>query len=200
VKSYFDDLQPELFEILANTNNFLLYQFEGIDHEVFLVPRLMNPIVKKLTKDVELKHAGIHLGYLRRKTTKTQFVRAFFLSFEGGEFLLQFLKTKAPKIHDQLQLIQLDEKGEKDFLYGREIDLDFVLTDTSNIQKHRLIFIHDQNMNYLGLGLLRVKRAGSTKSEEEFTPKTQDSYSRSRHFLLSILNLTDAGYFIRSGH
>ena len=56
----------------------------------------------------------------------------------------------------------------------------------------------DQNDNYIGIALLLVKQAGQKKPEEP-GQKKWDVHSRSQNFNLSLMNLTDAGYYLRRG-
>ncbi|MBA7525626.1 hypothetical protein ES705_17779 [subsurface metagenome] len=52
--------------------------------------------------------------------------------------------------------------------------------------------------NYIGIALLLVKQAGQKKPEEP-GQKKWDVHSRSQNFTVAIINLTDAGYYLRRG-
>ena len=91
VKDYFNQIHSQLYDLLAQSNQFVLYQFEGQEYEIFLIPVSMSKYIKRFTHEEEIKYAGIHLGYMRRHQTKTGFARAFYLSYEGGEFLYDTL-------------------------------------------------------------------------------------------------------------
>jgi ribosome biogenesis protein Nip4 len=121
------------------------------------------------------------------------------LSYEGGEFILNYVESVSPEIKNQLQIAQLDEQGEKAFLYGADSEMDRITSDTNKLEKHKLIFIFNQNMTYIGLGLLFIKQAGSTKNDNRTGLKQRDEFSRSKNFMLKIMNLTDAGHFLRDG-
>jgi len=198
VKEYFETISPNLFDHLANSGNYVLYQFEDISRDIFLVPTTMSRIVKKFSRNFPLIHSGIHLGYMRRKRTRTGFERAFFLSYEGGEFIYHLTKQAYPEIFKDLQVIQIDREGEKAFSYGRNIELDCVITDINSIVKRKLIFVLDRKEDYIGLSLLRVKQAGIRRPVEgEF--KSVDDFSRSQNFTLSLMTLTDLGNYLRKG-
>lgn len=198
VKGYFDSISPQIYQLIAASNQFALYQFEGKDYEIFLLPIQIARLVKNLTKDNEIKHAGIHFGYMRRKKTTTGFARAFFLSYEGGEFIERFIEKSAPELKKQLQIINIDEQGEKAFLYGSNIQMEHITSESSSLKKHKLIFVHNNQGIYLGLGLLRVQQARSDNIKTRPRNKSDD-FSRSYNFILSILNLTDAGHYLRDG-
>ncbi len=102
------------------------------------------------------------------------------------------------ELKKQLQIIQIDEQGEKAFLYGSNIEMERITSDSSSLKKHQLIFVHNQQGIYLGLGLLRVQQARSENIKNRARTKSDD-FSRSNNFILSILNLTDAGHYLRDG-
>lgn len=198
IKEYFETIAPNLFDLLAKSNKYVLYQFEGMSHDIFLVPTSMSQIVKKLAKNMPIMHAGIHLGYMRRKRTHTGFVRAFFLSYEGGNFIYNFISKDHPEIMENIQKIQLNFKGEKAFLYGTNIEFENVISNTAKLMKKKLIFVFNKNDNYIGMALLIVKQAGKSKPTEPRVKKTK-TRSRSQNFTVSLLNLIDAGYYLRKG-
>jgi len=200
IKDYFETIEPRLYDILATSGKYVLYQYEGLSREIYLVPTTMTKYVKKFSRSriLPVVHAGIHLGYMRRAMTYTGFARAFFLSYEGGEFVYTLMKTEHPNMLGKIQVIQIDSTGEKSFLYGHDIEIDDVISEINHLQKKKLIFVKDQTKNYIGLALLIVKQAGSKKpGKDEF--KTIDFHSRSPHFTLRLMNLTDAGYYLRKG-
>ena len=199
IKDYFVTISPDLFDILSSSNIYSLYQFEGDSNDIYLVPTTLLKVVKKLSRTVPLHHAGIHLGYMRRKRTRTGFERAFYLSYEGGEFLLSFVKSHSPKLYDSLQHITLKSRAEKSFYYGQSLEVLDVKGDIKKIVKKRLIFVHNMQQEYIGLALLIVKQAGANKPDENTGYKHVDRFSRSEHFTLSIMNLSDAGYYLRKG-
>ncbi|MHA1719502.1 MAG: hypothetical protein ACTSWX_16165 [Promethearchaeota archaeon] len=198
VKEYFETIAPNLFNLFAQTNNYVLYQFEGKSYDIFLVPTIMSKIVKKLSKNLPLMHAGIHLGYMRPKRTHSGYVRAFFLSYEGGLFIYNFILNNHPELLKQIQTIELNSKGEKSFLYGSNIEFENVISKTANLVKKKLIFVFNQEKQYLGIALLLVKQAGKSKPTEP-GQKTWDLHSRSQNFTVSLINLIDAGYYLRRG-
>ncbi|MHA1585596.1 MAG: hypothetical protein ACTSVU_09730 [Promethearchaeota archaeon] len=199
IKDYFQTVAPQIFDELASSNKYILYQLEDISHDIFLVPTTMTKIVKKLTRNLPIIHAGIHLGYMRRKRTHTGFQRAFYLSYEGGEFVFNLIKKSYPSLLSQIQVIQIDDEGEKAFLYGRDLSLNEVVSETEKLMKKKVIFVENEIHEFLGLALLMVKQAGSKKPEKN-SQKVRDEYSRSPNFILSLLNLSDAGYYLRKGH
>ncbi|UYP47379.1 hypothetical protein NEF87_003664 [Candidatus Lokiarchaeum ossiferum] len=198
IKEYFESVSPNLFDSIANSGNYVLYQFEDISRDIYLVPTTMSRIVKKFSRKFPLVHCGIHFGYMRRKRTRTGFERAFFLSYEGGEFIYHLTKQSYPEIFKDLQIIQIDEDGAKAFSYGRPIELDCVISEISSIVKKKLIFVFDERDDYIGLALLRVKQAG-VKRPVEGEYKSVDDYSRSQNFTLSLMTLTDLGTYLRKG-
>ena len=96
-------------------------------------------------------------------------------------------------------MIQIDDEGEKAFLYGRDLSLNEVVSETEKLMKKKVIFVENEIHEFLGLALLMVKQAGSKKPEKN-SQKVRDEYSRSPNFILSLLNLSDAGYYLRKGH
>jgi ribosome biogenesis protein Nip4 len=197
VKDVFNSIHPQLYTLLADTLTYSLYQFEGEKYEIFLVPQMFKAVLKSLSPSIYVYHAGIHLGFMRRKQTQTGFERTFFLSYEGGDFLLNLIKKKFVRLLPEIQTIKLNEQGEKIFLYGGEIRGEHVISDMSQLKKKNLIFVQDQEGHYIGLALLMVLQAKSTRWED--TQKKADITSRSSNFILKILNLTDAGHFLRDG-
>ena len=135
---------------------------------------------------------------MRRKTTKTGFERAFYLSYEGGEFLYQYARRHAPESSSQLQKITLNEAGIKAFLYGGAIKPEHVQSDTSSLHKKGLIFAVNREGIFLGLAILIVKQAGALVGDSDYERGPSFS-SRSPNFAVSFLTLTDAGHFIRDG-
>lgn len=198
IKEYFETISPDLFDTIANSGNFVLYQFEDISRDIYLVPTTMSRMVKKFSRNFPIIHSGIHFGYMRRKRTRTGFERAFFLSYEGGEFIYHLTKQTYPEIFKDIQTIQIDEDGAKAFSYGRPIELDCVVSEISSIVKKKLIFVLDEQEDYIGLSLLRVKQAG-VKRPIEGEYKSVDDYSRSQNFTLSLMTLTDLGNYLRKG-
>ena len=198
IKDYFRTIAPNLYDLFAQSNNYVLYQFEGRERDIFLVPTSMSKMVKKLSKDLPLMHAGIHLGYVRPKRTHSGYVRAFFLSYEGGRFIYEFIINNHPELLKDIQTIQLNAKGERSFLYGKEIIFEDVISNTSKLIKKKIIFVLNQKINYIGIALLLVKQAGKKKPEEP-GQKKWDVHSRSQNFTVSLMNLIDAGYYLRKG-
>ena len=96
VKDYFNQIHSQLYDLLAQSNQFVLYQFEGQEYEIFLIPVSMSKYIKRFTHEEEIKYAGIHLGYMRRHQTKTGFARGFYLSYEGEEFPLRYIDEINP--------------------------------------------------------------------------------------------------------
>jgi ribosome biogenesis protein Nip4 len=197
IKEYFTTIAPNLYETLAETNEYSLYQLEARENEIFLIPNSLKKYVKKLAQNVPVTFAGIHLGYMRRKQTKTGFERAFYLSFEGGDFLNRTFLAAHPEFLPQIQRITLRDTGVKTFLYGGEIHFDQIESDTNNLRKKNLIFVFDTKKNYLGLALLIVKQASTVREPDNL--EAVDPNSRSKNFALSLLTLTDAGHFLRDG-
>lgn len=200
IKDYFETIEPTLYELLAKSGKYVLYQYEGLSREIYLVPTTMTRFVKKFSRSriLPVVHAGIHLGFMRRAMTFTGFARAFFLSYEGGEFVYNLMKSEFPKLLPKIQIIQISSTGEKSFLYGHDIEIDDVISEINHLQKKKLIFVKDHLKDYIGLALLIVKQAGSKKpGKDEF--KTIDFHSRSPHFTLRLMNLIDAGYYLRKG-
>ncbi len=198
VKEYCETISKSLYDALSNSGEYVLYQYENISRDIFLVPTTMTKYVKKMARNFQLVHAGIHLGYMRRKRTRTGFERAFFLSYEGGEFIYSVAKDKYPEIHKDLQSIKINSIGEKAFLYGRSIEMENILSNFSSIIKKKIIFVFDRLDNYIGLALLRVKQAG-IKRPDDVQGRQIDQYSRSQNFTLSLMTLTDSGYYLRKG-
>lgn len=199
IRDYFETITPTLYNKLANSGKYQLFQYEGNSNEIFLVPIEISQLVKKFTKKIPIFHAGIHLGYMRRKRTHTGFERAFYLSYEGGEFIYSIIQSSLKKLKSEIQTITLDVKGEKSFLYGQNIDFESVISDTSKLSKKRVIFVLNNQKRYIGLSLLLVKQAGAVNSEAKDS-KFQAEYSRSPNFTLALINLIDAGYFLRKGN
>ncbi len=198
IKKYFTTIAPNLYDLFAQSNNYVLYQFEGRTRDVFLVPTSMSKIVRKLSINLPVMHAGIHLGYVKPKRTHSGYVRGFFLSYEGGRFIYDILINNHPELQKDIQTIQLNAKGERSFLYGKEINFEDVTSNTSKLVKKRIIFVLNQNNNYIGIALLIVKQAGQKRPEEP-GQKKWDVHSRSQNFTVSLMNLTDAGYYLRKG-
>jgi len=157
----------------------------------------MSRLVRTISKSNDIFHAGIHLGYMRRKKTHTGFERSFLLSYEGGAFLHHYINQFHPSL-PEYQKIQLDEEGEKKFLYGQDVSFDDILTETEKLTKKRIIFVENEQGNYLGIALLLVKQAGAKKPIDH--EKERDDYSRSPNFRLRLMTLSDAGYYVRKGH
>jgi ribosome biogenesis protein Nip4 len=197
IKEYFNSISPALFSTLASTGNYQLYQYEAEEREIFLIPDQMSRYVRELSKNLPIAHAGIHLGFMRRKKTHTGFERAFFLSYEGGEFLFHYIQNHIPELFTNLQVAKLDQEGEKGFLYGRNLEMRHVMGDHDHLQKKKLIFVQNQDGRFLGLALLMVKQAGSSKITDDGPEKRQNRYSRSQNFVLTLLNLADAGQYFR---
>jgi ribosome biogenesis protein Nip4 len=197
IKDYFKTISPNIYAKLAQSGQYVLYQYEGRGYEIYLVPTTMSAMAKQINKHYPLTSAGIHLGFMRRKKTHTHFERAFYLSYEGGRFLYQFIQEQEPSLKEEIQTISLDLEGEQGFLYGRNLSLDDITSETEGLQKKRLIFVLDRFGEYLGLALLMVKQAGAEPLEEG--EKVRDDYSRSPHFILELLNLCDAGQYLRKG-
>lgn len=197
VRKYFDTISPTLFDTLAKTGQFILYQSEGAGYEIFLVPSEISPMIKQLNKNYPLISAGIYIGFMKRVQTRTHFERQFFLSFEGGRFIWEYVNENFPEIKSDLQSVTLDEEGEKAFFYGRNIELDDVISETDHLVKKKITFVLDQHGEYIGLALLMVKQAGAKKPVLGI--KTTDLYSRSPHFKLNLLNLSDGGIYLRKG-
>ncbi|MHA1521868.1 MAG: hypothetical protein ACTSRK_16955 [Promethearchaeota archaeon] len=197
VKDYFETISPNLFDSLARNGQYVLYQFEGPRYEVYLVPTSTSALIKQLNKTYPIYTAGIHLGFMKRSLKRTHFERAFYISFEGGRFLYDFIQKKEPALLKVIQTVVLDEDGEKAFLYGRNIELDEVISETEQLVKKKLIFVLDQYQEYIGISLLMVKQAGAKRPE--LGMKFRDDYSRSPHFKLNLLNLCDAGQYLRKG-
>ncbi|MCF2142014.1 MAG: hypothetical protein K9W44_18340 [Candidatus Lokiarchaeota archaeon] len=197
VKKYFETISPSLFDTMARSGQFVLYQAEGEGYEIFLVPSEISPLIKQLNKNFPLMYAGIPLGFMKRQQTRTRFERQFFLSFEGGRFLWKYIQSYLPEIKNELQSVILDEDGEKAFFYGRNIEMDDVISETEKLVKKKITFVLDQNKEYIGLALLMVKQAGTEKPVLGI--KTRDLYSRSPNFKLNLLNLSDGGKYLRKG-
>ncbi len=197
VRDYFDTISPTLFDSLARNGQYVLYQFEGPRYEVYLVPTSTSALIKQLNKTYPIYTAGIHLGFMKRSMKRTHFERAFYISFEGGRFLYDFIQKNEPTLKDQIQTVVLDEDGEKAFLYGRNIELDEVISETEQLVKKKIIFVLDQYLEYIGIALLMVKQAGAKRPD--LGMKSRDDYSRSPHFMLNLLNLCDAGQYLRKG-
>ena len=157
----------------------------------------MRRYVKELSKNLPIAHAGIHLGFMRRKKTHTGFERAFFLSYEGGEFLFHYIQNRMSDLFKGLQIATLNQEGEKGFLYGRNLEMHHVVGKYDQLQKKKLIFVQNQEGRFLGLALLMVQQAGSSKISDDGVEKRQDRYSRSQNFVLTLLNLADAGQYFR---
>jgi len=197
VHKYFETISPTLYDTLARSGQFVLYQAEGNRYEIFLVPSEISPMIKQLNKNYPIMSAGIYLGFMKRQQTRTHFERQFFLSFEGGRFLWDYVNSHFPEIKKDLQSVSLDEEGEKAFFYGRNIEMDEVISETEHLVKKKITFVLDQHGEYIGLALLMVKQAGTEKPVLGI--KTTDIYSRSPHFKLSLLNLSDGGKYLRKG-
>lgn len=198
IKDYFQTIAPNLYDLFAQSNNYVLYQFEGKTRDIFLVPTSMSKLVRKLSVDLPLMHAGIHLGYVRPKRTHSGYVRAFFLSYEGGRFIYEFIINNHPELLKDIQSVQLNAHGERSFLYGKDIDFEDAISNTSKLIKKKIIFVLNQKNNYIGIALLLVKQAGQKKPEEP-GQKKWDVHSRSQNFTVALINLTDAGYYLRRG-
>lgn len=197
IKEYFSTISPHLYDTLARNGQYVLYQYEGRSYEIHLVPTTMSTLVKQLNRHFPMAYAGVHLGFMKRRRTHTHFERAFYLSYEGGRFLFNFVRSFEPELQQEIQTVVLDEEGEKAFLYGRNIDLDDIISETDHLVKKKMIFVLDQEKEYIGLALLMVKQAGSEIDDQGM--KTRDDYSRSPHFKLYLLNLSDAGQYLRKG-
>ncbi|WP_457558067.1 hypothetical protein [Candidatus Harpocratesius sp.] len=197
VKKYFETISLSLFDNMARSGQFVLYQAEGERYEIFLIPSEISPLIKQLNKNFPLIYAGIPLGFMKRQQTRTRFERQFFLSYEGGRFLWNYIQSDLPDIKNELQSVILDEDGEKAFFYGRNIEMDDVISETDKLVKKKITFVLDQNKEYIGLALLMVKQAGTEKPVLGI--KTRDLYSRSPNFKLNLLNLSDGGKYLRKG-
>ena len=198
VREYFATISPNLFDSLARNGQYVLYQYEGRRYEVYLVPTSTSALIKQLNKTYPVNAAGIHLGFMKRSQKRTHFERAFYISYEGGRFLYDFVHQQEPTLQDEIQTVELDDEGEKAFLYGRSIELDEVVSETDQLVKKKLIFVLDQYQDYIGIALLMVKQAGAKKPDLGIKPR--DDYSRSPHFMLNLLNLCDAGQYLRKGN
>ncbi len=198
IKDYFATISPSLYNRLANSGDYQLFQYEGYSHEIYLVPMRLSRLVKKFTKTFAISYAGVHLGYMRRKRSHTGFERAFYLSYEGGEFLYSRIHSHFQDLLSEVQTLTLSGRGEKSFLYGQNISFGDVLSDTEHLQKKKLIFVKNEQEIYLGLALLLVRQAGGVNVEAKDS-KYQHEFSRSPNFTVAIINLTDAGYFLRQG-
>jgi len=123
-----------------------------------------------------------------------------FVGYNVGYFSLKFFTGgKYPEEYKLLQTVNIDNEGERAFLYGRNLEMDSVVSDTDDLVKKKLIFVMNERNRYLGLALLMVKQAGVEKPMGPMGIKKIDTYSRSQNFALSLLNLIDAGYYLRSG-
>ena len=160
IKDYFKTIAQNLYDLFAQSNNYVLYQFEGRTRDVFLVPTSMSKIVRKLSINLPVMHAGIHLGFVKPKRTHSGYVRGFFLSYEGGRFIYEFIINNHLELLKDIQTIQLNAKGERSFLYGKEIVFEDVISNTSKLIKKKIIFVLNQKDNYIGIALLLVKQAG----------------------------------------
>ena len=198
IKDYFETIAPNLYDLFAQSNNYVLYQFEGKTRDIFLVPTSMSKIVRKLSINLPVMHAGIHLGYVKPKRTHSGYVRGFFLSYEGGRFIYEFTVNNHPELLKDIQTIQLNAKGERSFLYGKNIDFEDATSNTSKLIKKKIIFVLNKYETYIGIALLLVKQAGQKRPEEP-GQKKWDVHSRSQNFTVALINLTDAGYYLRRG-
>ena len=195
VKDYFKTIHENLYSKLLEKNRYFLYQNLGKGKQVFLVSMEIHNLVSSLRKAAPIKHCGINLGFFQSKRDRKGYNERFYLSFEGGRFLYSLIQNKFPKIFQEIQIIKLNTDGERSFLYGQDISLDRITSETEDLVKRRLIFVLNRKNQYIGLALLKVKLIGN----KDYSQKTRyiEEYSRSGNFMLSILNLADAGYYLR---
>ncbi len=195
VKYYFETISKDLYDKIFYKSKYYLYQNTGKDRKVFLVPLEMHNLVSSLRKKAVIDHCAIYLGFLKSKRDRTGYSERFYLSYEGGRFIYDLINKKYTDLLNDIQIIKLNNSGERMFLYGQNISLDKCISETEELTKRKLIFVINQQNEYLGLALLKVKMIG----QQEYDAKTRyiEEYSRSGNFMLSILNLADAGYYLR---
>ncbi|MBR9677755.1 MAG: hypothetical protein GOU97_00450 [Nanoarchaeota archaeon] len=137
------DLMLEEFEkdIEKVCQNKILLMQSGSRKEVFLLSKELYKTYEKLGKNVYM--TGFYMGEIRKK---------FKVSIEFGEKLAQVNTTRR---------IWINRKGEQRFLYGRNINKEYV-TRKDEIKEDQKVLILNQNNDYLGLGILR--RSGDVKN------------------------------------
>ncbi|HMB17520.1 MAG TPA: hypothetical protein VKO61_01270, partial [Candidatus Paceibacterota bacterium] len=186
VKDYFKTIHKDLFYQLAKKTNYQLYMRMGKEKPVFLVNQKMHHLASSLRKKVDIKHFAISIGFFKARRTRAGYDENFYLSYEGGRFLYNFMKRKAQETLREVHKVLLDNQGEKAFLYGRNISLDHVKSKTEHLVKRKIIFVLNQRKEYLGIALLKVKLIGSDELEER--GRYIRKHSNSDNFILSLLN------------
>jgi ribosome biogenesis protein Nip4 len=180
--------------------------------ELFLVPKVMDPLVRQLDRAGEVASCGIRFGRIDHKRNRH---REFLLSFEGGRFFYEWSQEPGSPIAGQVKSVVINETGVKAFMYGRPLEARTILSDTEPIRKRDVVAVVSETGEYLGLGLMKVFQAGPRQQfEDSQNPYFKGSravkaraadnrdydLSRSSHFVAMIIALVDAGHYIRGGH
>ena len=159
---YLNYFNESIFHKITNNNKFVVA--EGNKIEYYLVSNQIFKIYKKLKGINKPYYVGIYLGRIKNGQ--------FAISLKGIQIINDFTHKK----------IQLNEKGELKFIYGKNINDKDIQKIYSEFKIEDLMII----INSLGetLGLAKA-----------ITPIKQNSKKN-----IKIKNMLDLGWYLRKGH
>jgi len=167
----FDRLSPVLWDNLFIRGNYALFVQntpDGLD--IFLVPKDFVNVLKEESVRKGIAIGGLQLGKLVRSYLHLSLDGAWEVNAKGGPKLLR---------------VVLSPKGEKEFLYHKDIEWNEVMKAPSELGNNLFVFVNNRRGENLGIG---------TVLEEENRRSTND---RKKYYLKPILDrgsfLHDAG-------
>ncbi len=155
---------------LFKKGNVIIYVFEGYFNEIYAARGSFIPIINQLIERNKHPYAlGLHMGRLRKKK--------FLPSLELGYIVSTKTNT----------CVIVNEKGEENFLYGKDLLLESIIDIKSSIKPGQIVIVLNRENEYIGLGRA-INKIIKIKGKV---------YSPQRGFIIE--NIIDLGWYLRKG-